>query len=172
MNGQQRALILPTDRAYLLAVSKNHDLLLPFQELTPSAQRLRHLFDGQAPDSMTTESGFRNAVATRFFTYNSRFLLSGAQKFTERLEDLIEVFSTAEESFFVSAHIYGRYGGGVGRRTANAQVVWESCNFPRHVGRSFMRFWNALHQSGGCKIKWVGHFLALKIAGKEHLLGQ
>ncbi|VDB96828.1 unnamed protein product [Peniophora sp. CBMAI 1063] len=159
------------DKEFLLAASQNQDMYLPFKELQPSAQCMRSLFSGQEKDVMLTDLGFKNAVVTRFLSYNAPFLLSGKQSFFTSLEDLlrsVESEAGRGEEYFVSGRIYGR---NLYRHPKNAQAVWDSCTFPSSAGRSFKRFWALLHEGVGpqheFKVRFVGPLLALHIAGKS-----
>lgn len=165
----ERVDLLPSDKNYLRKAAQNQDMYMPFRELHPSAKRMRSLFASRGQSAMLSETGFRNAVITRFLSYNSPFLLSGSQHFVNTCEDLLDQFGSEadrDESYFVSGRIYGR---NVYRHTWNVREVWDSCQFPSSAGRSFKDFWYALHEGVGvdkkCKLRYVGPLLAMQIAG-------
>ncbi|VDC01043.1 unnamed protein product [Peniophora sp. CBMAI 1063] len=172
-NGKRQNL-LPTDKKFLSAVAQNLDMYLPFKELQPSAQRMRLVFQGQQKDALITDIGFKNSVLMRFLSYNAPFLLSGSQGFFTRFEDVLASIQDAgrEECYFVSHRIYGR---NLNRSTKNVRSVWESSIFPTPAGRSFKRFWSALHEGYGpehrYKVRFVGPLLALHIAGDYFAAG-
>lgn len=165
-----RVNISAEDAHFLRAVASNQDVHLPFRAHRPSVKALLSLFSGHPSTAWTTSTGFKNAVITRFISFNSPFLLSGAQKYANSVQDLSVAFSASqhEEKYFVSAQTAQIQGHNVYRRTANAPVVWDSCVFPS-IGRNFKTFWTALYEGIGIdhqyKLKYVGAPLALQIAG-------
>ena len=167
-NGE-RTQLLQADKNLLCAAAENQDKYLPFREHQPSAKSMRSLFGRRYPDVMTTETGFRNVVITRFLSYNAPFLLSGAQRYFSTLEELLQAIDSEDsrgEEYFVSNSVYGR---NVSRHTWNVRSVWESSHFPTSVGRSFKAFWSALSDGVGAehshKIRYIGPLLAMQIAG-------
>ena len=84
--------LLPADKALLTQAATNSDLYMPFKARAPSAAAMRRLFVDSGIETMVTQIGFRNVVATRYITYNSPFLLSGEQTFAKSVQDLTAAF--------------------------------------------------------------------------------
>lgn len=148
----------PADEALLNKAAENPDQYMPFRSHAPSAQCLRALFGDQYPGILLTNLGLQNLVATRYISYNSPFLLSGEQKFATRVEDLSAMIYQEPEqpvSDFMLDHLPN---------------VWNSCTWPRSMGRNFMSVWHAFSIGVGrtdkrYKIPHVGPLLALQICG-------
>lgn len=159
------------DRALLDHAATNPDMYMPFKVHAPSAQRLRQLFTEQPPNVLLTDLGFRNLVATRYISYNSRFLLSGEQKYALHVQDLLSCFNRKPKrptDYFLSGKIYGNNHT---RFLDRLEDVWDHSFWPVELGRSFIAVWRVLSlgiekDDKKYKIPNIGVLLALQICSK------
>lgn len=164
--------LLPADRSLLLKAAENTDKYMPYRVHAPSAQRIRALFEGQDPNVLLTNVGFRNLVAARYLSYNAEFLLSGEQQFAPDLQSLqayIEKEPKRPKEYFLN---HGIYGNNRNRFLDRVPEVWKRSFWPSEMGRDFMAVWRALakgvvkgNDRKKYKIPLVGHLLSLQICG-------
>ncbi|KZV59245.1 hypothetical protein PENSPDRAFT_672483, partial [Peniophora sp. CONT] len=160
----------PADRNLLTKAAGNPDLYMPYRVHAPSAQCLRRLFAHQDANVLLTDLGFRNLVATRYITYNSKFLLSGEQTFVADVHGLLSAFkidSNRKKDYYISQRIYGTNRS---RYIERLSTVWDHSVWPQELGRNFMAVWRALSvgvdkDAPRYKIPNVGPLLSLQICG-------
>lgn len=155
------------DRRLLRKTAANPDMFLPFSYHTPSAQSLRLLLSGQTPNILLTDVGFKNLVAVRYISYNAPFLITGEQKFTHNVGELVAAFNREPrrpQEYFLVNNIYGTNRT---RRMDRLPAVWAACIWPHEFGRDFHVVWRAIACSEGKGKKYripnVGPLLALLI---------